>query len=242
MIEIIPSISILGGKVVKLAAGEVNNYKEYDKSPIDLANEFSLNGVNKVSIVDLDGAKIGVPVNENIIEVVTAYTSIEVNYSGGLVTDGAMNKAFEFGAHGVTVGRAAIDDPQLFSGWLMSYGREKVWLAADALDNKIYTRAWQNSTGVDLFDHIEYFYNRGLKYAKVTDISRDGLLQGPNFDLYEKVVKKFPDLSVYSSGGVRSIEDIKELERLGVSGVFIGRAFYEGLIDVADFKQFSCTP
>ena len=241
MIEIIPSISILGGKVVKLPQGEGATYKEYDQSPIDLANEFALNGITKVSIVDLDGAKLSVPVNENIVEVVSAYTNLEVNYSGGLLTDGAMNKAFEFGAKGVTVGKAAIDDPSLFTGWLMSYGREKVWLAADALNEMIYTRAWQSSTGINIFDHIQYFYDRGLKYVKVTDISRDGHLQGPNFDLYKKIVKKFPDLCVYSSGGVRSIQDIKDLESLGVTGVFIGKAFYEGLINASDFKQFSLT-
>ena len=240
MIEIIPSISVLQGKVVRLVKGDYQTLKVYDKGPVEFTKSLEEHGIRKVHLVDLDGARDGEPKNEAFIHLIKAYTQLEINSAGGLQTDGAVAKAFECGATSITVGAAAVTFPHFFEGWLMSYGRENVWLAADAWDGKVRIRGWQQATNVALFDLLHRNYKRGLKYAKVTDISRDGTLEGPNFDLYKQIVQEFPDLTVYSSGGVRSVDDIRQLEETGVKGVVVGKALYEGKIQLVELEQF-CT-
>ena len=224
--------------MVKMKAGDHAREVVYDENPLDLARRFEDAGVRKIHLIDLEGARRGAPINYGILEVLAGHTDLKINFSGGIHTDGDINKAFEYGAHRVTSASLAVSNPDLFNSWLMSYGRERIMLGAGALNGKIRIRGWQKETNTSLDDHIEYFYNRSLKYVKTTDISRDGLLEGPNFELYDHLVKKFPHLVVVAMGGVRSIDDVKRLEEIGVGGVMVGRALYEGKLKLDELRPY----
>lgn len=237
MIQIIPSISIIDGKLTRLKQGDYTSEKVYQDSPVDIARQFEEYGIKKIHIVDLDGARKGSPINYHILESISGYTNLEIDFSGGISTDGDISKAYEYGATSITAASIAIDRKELFSSWMLSYGREKITLGADVQKGKIAIRGWQKKTETDLDDHLDFFYMRGIKYVKCSDVDKDGILEGPNFDLYERLVKKFPDLHFLASGGVRSIEDIKKLEGIGVKGVIFGRAYYEGNLSLKDIEK-----
>ena len=236
MIQIIPSISIIDGKLTRLKQGDYSKETVYKDSPVDIARQFEEYGIKKIHIVDLDGARKGAPVNYHILQLIAGYTNLQVDFSGGIRTDGDINKAYEHGATSVTASSIAINKRELFSSWLMSYGREKITLGADTKDGKITIRGWQISTNFDTEEHIDYFYMRGIKYVKCSDVNKDGILEGPNFDLYEGLVKKFPHIHFLASGGVRSVDDIKKLEDIGVKGVIFGRAYYEGNLTLKEIE------
>ncbi|MBV6643992.1 MAG: 1-(5-phosphoribosyl)-5-[(5-phosphoribosylamino)methylideneamino] imidazole-4-carboxamide isomerase [Cyclobacteriaceae bacterium] len=236
--QLVPSITVIKGRTIRLTQGNYDQEKVYDDSPLDVAIKFEDHGIKRVHLVDLEGAKKGAPVNYPTLEMIAGHTDLKVNFSGGLHTDGDLNKAFEFGAESVTAATIAVYNKELFSSWLMSYGREKLALGADSLSRMIRVGGWQKDTKIDLFDHIEQFYSKGLKYLKTTDISKDGALEGPSFDLYEELARKFPDLYIFASGGVRHMEDIRKLEDVGVYGVVFGKAFYEGHIILDEIDSF----
>lgn len=236
---LVPSISILDGKVARIQQGDFSAGKKvYGKDPLDLAKRFEDHGINRIHLVDLDGAKKGMSVNYHLVEVISGYTNLKVNFSGGVHTDGDLSKVLEYGAESVTIATVAVYNKALFSSWLMSYGREKIALGADALNGLIRVGGWQKETKIDVYDHIEYFYTKGLKYLKTTDISKEGAMQGPSFDLYRNVIERFEGLCLYASGGIRNIDDIKRLADIGVYGVVFGKAFYEGKITLKDLEQF----
>ncbi|NMM46765.1 1-(5-phosphoribosyl)-5-[(5-phosphoribosylamino)methylideneamino]imidazole-4-carboxamide isomerase [Marinigracilibium pacificum] len=238
MIKIIPSISVINGKTIRLQQGNFDKKREYEASPLDVAKQFQDAGLDTIHLVDLDGAQKGTPVNYNTLELISSYTDLKVNFSGGLHTDGDVTKAFEYGAVSVTAATIAVLNPDLFAQWIISYGREKVILGADALKGKIAIRGWQTNTQTDLIEHIDFFYRHSLKYVKTTDIAKDGILEGPSINLYEKILEQFPDLKLYASGGVRSVDDIQKLEEIGVYGVFFGKAFYEDRLKLKDLERF----
>ena len=235
---LVPSISVINGKTTRLTKGDFSKEKIYEDSPIDIAKQFEDHGISRIHLLDLDGARKGTSINYDILHVISAYTDLTINFTGGIHTDGDVLKAFEYGAESITAASIAISDPQLFSNWLMSYGRERIALAADSLEGFIKIRGWQKETDINLFDHIAYFYDRGLKYLKTTDISKDGALAGPSFDLYKKLLKAFPNLCIFASGGVRNMDDIKHLQDLGLYGVIFGKAFYEGNISLREMDEF----
>lgn len=238
MIQIIPSIAIAEGKVIRLEQGDFSKEKVYDKTPIDLAKSFEDHGIEVVHLVDLDGARRGQPVNYDLLEMIAGHTNLKIDFTGGINTDGDISKAYEYGASYITAASVAVNRKELFASWIISYGREKITLGADALDGKISIKGWQKNTDLDLFEHIDYFYSRGLKYVKTTDIAKDGLMQGPAFDLYQNIIDQFEDICVLASGGVRSIDDIKRLNDMGVFAVIFGKAFYEGNINLKDLDNF----
>lgn len=238
MIQIIPSIAIIDGKVIRLQQGDFSKEKVYDQTPIDLAKSFEDHGIEVVHLVDLDGARRGRPVNYHILEAIAGYTNLKVDFTGGIHTDGDISKAYEYGASYITAASVAVSRKELFASWIISYGREKITLGADAMDEKISVRGWQMQTELDLYDHIDYFYSRGLKYVKTTDISKDGVMEGPGFELYQKMMDRFPDLCLLASGGVRGIEDIEHLNDMGVFAVIFGKAFYEGRIKLKELEKF----
>lgn len=238
MIQIIPSIAILEGKVIRLRQGDFTREKVYDESPIDLARNFQDHGIEVVHLVDLDGARRGSPKNYHILEAIAGHTSLKVDFTGGIHTDGDISKAYEYGASYITAASVAVSNKKLFASWIISYGREKITLGADARKGKIAVRGWVKDTDIDLFDHIDYFYSRGLKYVKTTDISREGELEGPAFDIYKEIIDKFPDICVLASGGVRNLDDIKRLNDMGVFAVIVGKALYEGKIQLKELEQF----
>jgi phosphoribosylformimino-5-aminoimidazole carboxamide ribotide isomerase len=237
MIQIIPSISIIDGKLTRLKQGDYTSEKVYKHSPVDRAKQFEEYGIKKIHIIDLDGARKGSPVNYHILEAISGYTNLKIDFSGGISTDGDISKAYEYGATSITAASIAVDRKELFSSWMLSYGREKITLGADAIKGKIAIRGWQKNTRTELDDHIDYFYMRGIKYVKCSDVEKDGIQEGPNFEMYERLVKKFPNIFFLASGGVRSVDDIKRLEDIGVKGVIFGRAYYEGNLTLKDIES-----
>lgn len=235
---LVPSITVINGKTIRLTQGDFSKEKLYEDSPLDVARKFEDHGINRIHLVDLEGAKAGRLINYPLLETISGYTDLTINFSGGLHTDGDLNKAFESGAQSVTTATIAVYNQDLFSSWLMSYGREKIALGADIYNGFIRVGGWQKDTKLDLFDHISFYYEKGLKYAKTTDISRDGALEGPSFDLYRQITKRFPDLCLFASGGVRSIDDLKKLQDTGVYGAVFGKAYYEGKISLKEIEKF----
>ena len=238
MIQIIPSISILNSKVTRVRAGNYDDETVYADDPVQVARELEDHGIKVVHLVDLDGAKRGAPVNYHILETMAGHTDLELDFTGGIHTDGDISKAFEYGAHYVTAASVAVEQKDLFASWIITYGREKITLGADAKNNKIAYRGWLQNTEIDIFEHIEYFYERGLKYVKTTDIEKEGSMEGPSFELYEEIIKRFPNICVLASGGVRNIEDIERLNDIGVFAVIFGKAYYEGNISLKDLDKF----
>lgn len=236
MIQIIPSITIIDGKLTRLKQGDYSSETVYKDSPVDIAKQFEEYGVKKIHLIDLDGAKKGTPVNYHILEAIAGYTNLQIDYGGGISTDGDISKAYEYGATSITASSIAVLKKELFSSWLLSYGRDKVTLAADVKDGKIAIKGWQKSTNTNIDDHLDYYYMRGIKMVKSTDIAKDGILEGPSFDHYERLVKKYPEIHFMASGGVRDVDDIKHLQDIGVKSVIFGKAYYEGNLTLKDIE------
>ena len=240
MFEIIPAIWIYQGKCVRLTRGDFTSGEIISHNPLQLARSFEEHGMSQVHLVDLDGAQRGEPKNHHILETIAGHTDLKIDFTGGITTDGDVNKAFEYGAKTITASSIAARDPEKFTQWIVSYGREKIKLAADInpLDYKIKIEGWVKKTEIDLFDHIGYFFERGLKYLKCSDISRDGVMDGPNLDLYKKIISAYPDICLIASGGVRNADDFRKLKQLGLNGVVFGSAFYENKITIEDIDAF----
>lgn len=241
MIQVIPSIAIRKGKVVKMRKGDPLSEKAYDENPLDLARRFQDHGMEVIHLVDLDGAERGSPVNYHVLEAIAGYTNLKVDFTGGITTDGDIGKAYEYGAAYITAASVAVTNPELFASWIISYGREKMTLGADVTNtktNEVLFRGWKSRSQLTLFEHIDYFYSRGLKYVKSTDVSRDGVLEGPAFDFYAAAMKQFPEISWLASGGVRGIDDIKRLNEMGLFAVIFGKAYYEGVLKLKDIEEF----
>lgn len=236
--ELVPSLTILNGRTARLKQGDFQSEKVYDVSPLDVAMQFEDHGVGRLHIVDLDGAKKGAIVNSSALELIAGYSKLKINFAGGLHTDGDITKSFEYGAESITAATISVYNSELFTSWIQSYGRERIALGADSLNGKLKVGGWQKETEIDLFDHIEYYYERGLKYVKTTDISRDGVLEGPAIDLYQELIKRYPGLCVFASGGVRNMDDVYRLEDAGIYGVIFGRAFYEGKIKLSELDKY----
>jgi phosphoribosylformimino-5-aminoimidazole carboxamide ribotide isomerase len=241
MIQVIPSIAIRKGRVVKMRKGDPASEKAYEENPVDLAKRFEDHGIEVLHLVDLDGAETGAPQNLHVLEQIAGYTDLKLDFTGGINTDGDIGNAYNYGADYITASSIAIAKPELFASWIVSYGREKMTLGADVTDiitKKVAFRGWQNKSEVNLFEHLQFFYDKGLKYAKCTDISRDGVLEGPAFSFYQEIKDQFPDLQILASGGVRGVDDIKKLNDMGIFAVIFGKAYYEGILKLEDLKQF----
>lgn len=240
MFEIIPSIWLINGKCVRLKRGDFSTEEVISNNPLSIAQDFESAGMKRLHLVDLDGARRGEPKNYHILEAIAGYTDLKIDYTGGITTDGDVIKCFEYGAKTVTISTAAANHPERFAQFLLSYGREKINLAADTnpSDNKIKIRGWLKKTQIDLFEHIEFFYDRGLKYLKCSDVTRDGVMEGPNVELYKEIQTKFPSIHITASGGVRGIDDFKKLKDLGINAAVFGRAYYEGKITLKDLEKF----
>jgi len=240
MFEIIPAIWIYEGKCVRLTRGDFKTGEIISTNPLQLARSFEEHGMSQVHLVDLDGTKRREPKNYHILETIAGHTNLMIDFTGGISTDGDVNKAFEYGAKTITASSLAARNPEKFTQWIISYGRERIKLAADInpADYKIKVEGWMRKTEIDLFDHITYFFDRGLKYLKCSDISRDGVMDGPNLELYKQVCERFPDMKLIAAGGVRSADDFRRLKKLGISGVIFGSAFYENKITIEDIDAF----
>lgn len=237
MILIIPSISISGGKMAKISPSSTVG-KWYDKTPLDLAMFYEDHGVKWAHFVDLDAATSERMVNYHALQVIANYTGLKVNYSGGIRTDGDVQTAFDYGAKTVTAATVAATSPETFLNWMITFGSGKLILGIDQKDGFIATRGWKNQTDIPYQDQIRYFLDRGIQFIKCTDIARDGLLEGPNFEMYQSVRDQFPDAQLVASGGVRSVDDIRRLNDMGLFAVIIARSLYEDRIQLKDLKEF----
>lgn len=237
MILLIPSISISGGKMAKISANS-STEKWYHKSPLDLAQYYEDHGVKWVHFVDLDGATEERMVNYQTLQIIANYTNLKVNYSGGIRTDGDIQTAFDYGAKTITAATVAATSPDMFMNWMITHGSRKLILGIDQRDGFVATRGWKNQTDIPYQDHIEYFEERGIQFIKCTDISRDGLMEGPNFEMYQSVRNRFPELQLVASGGVRSVDDVRKLNEMGLFAVIMARSLYEDRIHIKDLKEF----
>jgi phosphoribosylformimino-5-aminoimidazole carboxamide ribotide isomerase len=237
MILLVPSISISGGKMAKISPYSTGE-KWYDKSPLDLAYYFEDHGIKWVHFVDLDGAKNETMVNYHTLQIIANYTNLKVNFSGGIRTDGDIQMALDYGAKTVTAATVASTSPETFMSWMITYGANKLILGIDQKGGLIANRGWHNQTDIPYENQIEYYADRGIQFIKVTDIARDGLLEGPNFEMYKAVREKFPNIQLVASGGVRSVDDIRKLNELGLFAVIMARSLYEDRIVMKDLKEF----
>jgi phosphoribosylformimino-5-aminoimidazole carboxamide ribotide isomerase len=240
MIEVIPAIDIIDGKCVRLTQGDYAQKKIYNENPLEVAMEFADSGIKRLHLVDLDGAKEKKIVNHKVLEKIANNTKLVVDFGGGIQSNEDIQKAFDFGAKMITGGSIAINNAEMLLGWLETYGPEKIILGADAKGEKIAISGWQESTEVSIFDFLKEYISKGIKYTISTDVAKDGLLQGPSFDLYKKMQIKFPDLKVIASGGVSQMSDIEQLNTDGIFGVIVGKAIYEGKIGLKDLEKFLC--
>jgi len=238
MIEIIPAIDIIDGKCVRLSQGDYDQKKVYNENPLEVAKMFESAGIRRLHLVDLDGAKAQHIVNYKVLEKISSGTSLVIDFGGGLKSDDDLRIAFECGASMMTGGSIAVKDPDTFTAWIEKFGPEKIILGADVKNEKIAVGGWLETTDTDLIPFIRSFTTKGIDKVICTDISRDGMLQGPAIELYRKISKEFPDLYLIASGGVSSITDIKKLDEAGIPAVITGKAIYEGKIKMKEIENF----
>lgn len=240
MIEIIPAIDIIDGKCVRLTQGDYNQKKVYNEDPLEVAKMFEDAGVKRLHTVDLDGACSSHIVNEKVIERIATHTNLTIDFGGGIKSDDDVRKAFNAGAQMVTVGSIAVRTPELFSTWIETYGGERIILGADVKNGLISINGWKEEGEQKLMDFIDYYSHRGISKVLCTDISRDGMLQGPATELYSEIMEKHPSLHLIASGGVSSMQDIECLNNNGIPAVVFGKAIYEGRINLKDLERFLC--
>ncbi|MBS1949666.1 MAG: Phosphoribosylformimino-5-aminoimidazole carboxamide ribotide isomerase [Cytophagales bacterium] len=235
--KIIPAIDIIEGKCVRLTQGDFGQMKVYRKNPAEVALEFQDVGMEYLHLVDLDGAKKGKVVNWKVIEEIQDKTVLTIDFGGGVKTDEEVEHLLNLGINQINVGSLAVQEPKKFIGWLHKYGPDNFILSADVKNENIMINGWQESVNFRLFNLVIEFINQGLEYLTCTDIGSDGMLQGPNIGLYKKLKQRFPSLKINASGGVSSADDIKALNFLNLHGVIIGKAIYEGRINLAELKK-----
>ena len=238
MIELVPAIDIIDGKCVRLSQGDYDTQKVYNENPLEVAKEFEANGIRRLHVVDLDGAKSSHIVNYKVLDQLAGHTSLTIDFGGGIKTDEDLTIAFEYGAQMVTLGSIAVKNPDLFKSWLHKYGAEKIILGADVKDNRISVNGWKEESQQELLPFLDGYTQEGIRKVLCTDISRDGMLQGPSIDLYKQIMAQFPDMHLIASGGVSGLDDIIRLDEAGIPAVVFGKALYEGRITLMDLKRF----
>lgn len=238
MIELIPAIDIIDGKCVRLSQGDYDSKKVYNENPVEVAKEFEAHGIRRLHVVDLDGAASHHVVNYRTLERIAGQTSLVIDFGGGVKSDEDLRIAFESGAQMVTGGSIAVHDPGLFTRWIDTYGGDRIILGADVKERKIAVNGWKDESACELFPFLEEYIYKGIKKVICTDISCDGMLQGPSVSLYKEILEKHPGLGLIASGGVGSIDDIEKLQASGVPAVIFGKALYEGRIRLKDLYPF----
>ena len=238
MIQIIPAIDLIEGRCVRLTRGDYGQKKVYDGAPADLARQYADAGVRRIHLVDLDGAKAGEPRNLKVLEAIASAVDCELEWGGGIANTEALKSVFQAGATHAITGSVAALKPELFEQWLGLYGAALI-LGADVRDGRIAVKGWLEQVPVTIEDLVRRFLPLGLKECIVTDISRDGMLQGPSSALYQRLQGAFPDLSFTVSGGISSMEDIRALDTMGLKKVIVGKALYEERITLKDIALWS---
>ncbi len=227
---IIPAIDIINGKCVRLTKGDYAQQKIYNENPVEVAKQFADAGLQRVHIVDLDGAKAGKIVNLGVLESIAAVTNLIIDFGGGIKNINDVSNVFSAGASIATIGSLAVKHPEIVEEWLMEFGADKFLIGADVLEEKIKISGWLEDGGIDIFTFIGKMIGLGAHNIFCTDISKDGVMAGPSVDLYKKIIEQHPEINLIASGGVTTINDVVELKAIGCSGAIIGKAIYEGNI------------
>lgn len=236
---IIPAIDLIEGKCVRLTQGDYAQKKIYNERPLEVAKEFEDAGLTHLHLVDLDGAKAKKVINWKVLESLASKTNLKIDFGGGVQSDDDLKIVFDCGAKQVTGGSVAVKNPEMFQRWLTDFGGEKIILGADAKDERVAVSGWEEGTTLWVYDFVQKWVELGAKYCISTDVAKDGLLQGPSFDLYKNLQDQCPDLQLIASGGVSNISDLELLAEMNLYGVIVGKAIYEGRIQLAELQRFT---
>ena len=235
--KIIPAIDIIDGKCVRLSKGDYDTKKIYHENPLDIAKEYETYGIQYLHLVDLDGAKAKTIKNLKTLEMLASQTNLIIDFGGGIKTRESLESAFNAGANQITIGSIAVENPKLCEEWITEFGAEKLILGADCLDRKIKTSGWLTDSDLDVLDFIQSYERKGIIEVICTDISKDGMLKGPSFELYQEILKQ-SEIALIASGGISCMQDLEDLKMIGCSGAIIGKAIYEGKISLKELQKF----
>jgi len=236
--RLIPAIDIIDGQCVRLSKGDYSTKKVYNENPLEIAKQYEAHGIEHLHLVDLDGAKASHIVNHKVLEEIATKTSLKIDFGGGLKTDDDLRIAFESGAGQITVGSIAVKKPVVFQNWLSKFGADKIILGADANNEKIAISGWLEESDKELIPFVADYMKDGVSYVICTDIAKDGMLQGPSFDLYKKMLEQLPGVKLIASGGISTFEELPKLAELGCEGTIIGKAIYENKISLKQLENF----
>jgi phosphoribosylformimino-5-aminoimidazole carboxamide ribotide isomerase len=236
--RIIPAIDIIEGKCVRLSKGDYNTKIIYNESPLEVAKSFEAHGIEYLHLVDLDGAKSSQIINYKILEQIATQTKLKIDFGGGLKSDADLKIAFESGANQITGGSIAVKNRAIFEKWIAEYGADKIILGADANNEKVAVSGWLEESDEDLLPFIKNYQTNGIQYVICTDIAKDGMLEGPSFDLYAKILTEVEGIKLIASGGISTFDELPKLAALGCEGTIIGKAIYEGRISLKQLENY----
>lgn len=240
--RIIPAIDIIDGKCVRLTKGDYNTKKIYNENPLEVAKEFEAAGIEFLHVVDLDGAKASQIINYKVLEQIASKTNLKIDFGGGLKSNKDLEIAFNSGANQITGGSIAVKNSDIFESWIAKYGAQKIILGADfypdSAGGKIATNGWQEESTLELIPFIKRYQDKGIQYVICTDISKDGMLQGPSFDVYKEILTEVKDVKLIASGGISTFDELPRLAENGCEGVIIGKAIYEKKISLKQLEQY----
>ena len=236
--RIIPAIDLIDGRCVRLSKGDYATQKIYNEHPLEVAKAFEDHGIQHLHLVDLDGAKSKHIVNHKVLEDIVSKTSLKIDFGGGLKSDEDLKIAFESGAHQVTGGSIAVKEPGVFEQWIETYGSEKIILGADVQGDRIATNGWLETSEHRLVDFVKDYHAKGIQYVICTDISKDGMLEGPSFEVYADLLAAQSGIKLIASGGISSFDELPRLAAMGCEGTIIGKAIYENRITLAALENF----
>ncbi|WP_136666561.1 1-(5-phosphoribosyl)-5-[(5-phosphoribosylamino)methylideneamino]imidazole-4-carboxamide isomerase [Flavobacterium sp. H122] len=236
--RIIPAIDIIDGKCVRLSKGDYETKKIYNENPLEVAKQFEDSGIEYLHLVDLDGAKSSKIINHNVLEQIATKTNLKIDFGGGLKTDEDLRIAFECGANQITGGSIAVKNPDVFQEWINNYGSKKIILGADVKNGKIAVSGWLEESKEELIPFVQSYQIKGINYIICTDIDKDGMLQGPSFDLYKKILTECKNIKLIASGGISTFSELPKLAELGCEATIVGKAIYEGRISLNQLEKF----
>lgn len=242
--RIIPAIDIIDGKCVRLTKGDYDTKKIYNENPLEVAKMFEAAGIEYLHLVDLDGAKAHHIVNYRVLEIISTKTKLKIDFGGGLKTNEDLHIAFNSGAKQITGGSIAVKDPKTFEGWIAKYGGEKIILGADSNNGKIAISGWLENSSDDVIPFIKNYQKKSIQYVICTDIAKDGMLEGPSYDLYKQIIEECTNSSIgqsiklIASGGISTFDELPKLKDMGCEGVIIGKAIYENRISLKQLEKF----
>jgi len=236
--QIIPAIDLIDGKCVRLTQGDYSQKTIYNENPVEVAKSFEAAGLKRLHLVDLDGAKAGKVTNWQVLENIATATGLIIDFGGGIKTEKDVDIVLSSGARFATIGSIAVKNEAIFTEWIQKYGPDQFLLGADVKNALITIGGWLETTKISVFDFIEKYQKKGIQHVFCTDVSKDGLLQGPSLPLYQEIIQKFPALYFIASGGVSSLEDLIELKKIGCCAAIVGKAIYEGKVSLEQLSQF----